>query len=84
MTEAQLAQLVINLRQFEGAVPWLYLDSAAIPNVTVGVGVMLPHVGDAVALPFQNVSAQRGATENEVAQALAPGRAIRGGAKATY
>jgi GH24 family phage-related lysozyme (muramidase) len=79
MTPQQLDTLVENLRRFEGAVPWLYLDSAAIPNVTVGIGVMLPSAGDALALPFENVGLGRSATEDEVSQAFARVRGMRGG-----
>lgn len=79
MTPEQLDTLVDNLRRFEGAVPWLYLDNAAIPNVTVGIGVMLPSAGDALALPFENVGLGRSATEDEVSHAFARVRGMRGG-----
>jgi hypothetical protein len=79
VTPEQLGQLVDNLRRFEGASPWMYLDTHDPPLVTVGIGVMLPTVGDAVALPFRCIGADRGATENEVAAAYARVKAMRGG-----
>lgn len=79
MTEQQLTQLVDNLRRFEGASPWMYLDTANPPRVTVGIGVMLPNVGAAVALPFQRVDLNRGATETEIAAAYGRVCEMRGG-----
>jgi len=79
MTEQQLAELVDNLRRFEGASPWMYLDTASPPCVTVGIGVMLPDVGAAVALPFRNCVAGRGGTEDEIAGAFERVREMRGG-----
>jgi GH24 family phage-related lysozyme (muramidase) len=38
------------LKQFEGCVPWMYRDT--VGKVTVGVGLMLPDVRAAQALPF--------------------------------
>ncbi len=38
------------LKQFEGCVPWMYRDT--VGKVTVGVGLMLPDVAAAQALPF--------------------------------
>ncbi len=45
-----LAELLAQLKVFEGCVPWMYRDTAG--NVTVGVGLMLPDAAAACALPF--------------------------------
>jgi len=82
MMQQQLDTLVENLRRFEGAIPWMYRDTAPAGNVTVGIGVLLPDEGAAVALPFRNTKAGRGATETEIAQDFARVRAIRGGLNA--
>lgn len=83
MTEVQLQQVVANLRRWEGACPWMYLDNAAIPNVTVGLGMLLASEGDAVALPFVDVIRGQGATEQQIAQAFAKVRGMRGGLAAS-
>lgn len=84
MTEQQLGTLVTNLRRFEGAVPWMYLDNAEAPNVTAAIGVLLASPGDALALPFVNVGLGRLANENEVAQAFDRVRGMRGGMGPDY
>jgi GH24 family phage-related lysozyme (muramidase) len=38
------------LKEFEGSVPWMYRDT--VGKVTVGVGLMLPDINAAQALPF--------------------------------
>jgi GH24 family phage-related lysozyme (muramidase) len=45
-----LDQSIAQLKLFEGCVPWMYLDT--VGKVTVGVGLMLPTVAAACALPF--------------------------------
>lgn len=60
------AQLIANLETWEGKIPWLYRDNAKAGNVTVGVGVMLPNLAAAQALPFMNVSEGRIATGDEI------------------
>lgn len=84
MTEAQLAQLVINLRKFEGAVPWMYRDNAPAGNITVGIGVMLPDASAAVALPFVNLSTGQAATASQVSEAFARVKAMEPGHAASY
>ena len=84
MNEAQLAQLVINLRRFEGAVPWMYRDNAPAGNVTVGIGVMLPDASAAVALPFVNLSTEQSATASEISEAFARVKAMEPGHAASY
>lgn len=84
MTPDQLDTLVANLRRFEGSVPWMYRDNADAGNVTVGIGVLLASERDAVALPFRNTKAGRGATETEIAQAFAHVRSLPAGMSAGY
>ena len=84
MTEAQLAQLVINLRKFDGAVPWMYRDNAPAGNITVGIGVMLPDASAAVALPFVNLSTGQAATASQVSEAFARVKAMEPGHAASY
>jgi GH24 family phage-related lysozyme (muramidase) len=45
-----LDQSIAKLKEFEGSVGWMYRDTAG--KVTVGVGLMLPNVEAACALPF--------------------------------
>jgi hypothetical protein len=75
-----LALSLTQLKIFEGEIPWLYLDSKG--NVTVGVGLMLPNLAAAQALPLY-VDGQAGpslATGSEIVmdwtrlQALGKGR----------
>lgn len=55
------------LKEFEGSVPWMYLDT--VGKVTVGVGVMLPNARSAGGLPF--LVGERNATEEEIAAEFA-------------
>jgi GH24 family phage-related lysozyme (muramidase) len=72
-----LEQSLAKLKEFEGCVPWMYRDT--VGKVTVGVGLMLPDVKAAQALPF--VLGARAATPEEIAaeyarvDAMAMGRA---------
>lgn len=72
-----LEQAIGRLKQFEGSVPWMYLDT--VGKVTVGVGSMLPDARAAGVLPF--LLGERAATAGEIAKefvrvsALAKGRA---------
>ena len=45
-----LEQSLAKIKEFEGAVPWMYLDT--VGKVTVGVGLMLTNEAAAYALPF--------------------------------
>ncbi len=58
---------IARLREFEGSVPWMYLDT--LGKVTVGVGVMLPNARSAGGLPF--LIGERNATEEEIAAEFA-------------
>lgn len=48
----------------EGTVPWMYLDSRG--NVTAGIGLLLPNVATAQALPWWTPALTRAATELEI------------------
>ena len=71
-----LEQSLAKLEQFEGSIPWMYLDT--VGKVTVGVGLMLPDTSAAQRLPF--VLGERPATAGEIVsefnrvQAMAMGR----------
>lgn len=64
---------------FEGAIPYLYLDSAVPPNVTAAIGLMLPDFEASQALPWYVTDFSRAATQLEVAQDWARVKAMRGG-----
>lgn len=50
--------------EMEGTVPWMYLDSRG--NVTAAIGIMLPNLAAAQALPWWAPSFTRAATELEI------------------
>lgn len=50
--------------ELEGTVPWMYLDSRG--NVTAGIGLMLPNVVAAQALPWWTPALTRASTELEI------------------
>jgi GH24 family phage-related lysozyme (muramidase) len=62
-----LEQSLAMLEQFEGSIPWMYLDTAG--KVTTGVGLMLPDVASAKRLHF--TVGDRPATEEEIAAEFA-------------
>ena len=57
-----LEQSLAKLEEFEGSIPWMYLDT--VGKVTVGVGLMLPDAAAATHLPFK--IAGRPATQAEI------------------
>ena len=57
-----LEQSLAKLEEFEGSIPWMYLDT--VGKVTVGVGLMLPDAEAATHLAFKLDG--RAATESEV------------------
>lgn len=73
---AYLDESLAKLEEFEGSIPWMYLDT--VGKVTVGVGLMLPDTAAAQELSF--VVGNRPATGDEVAaefariEAMAMGR----------
>lgn len=62
MMATYFEQSLVKLKEFEGCVPWMYLDT--VGKVTVGVGVMLPDAASATGLPFR--TAGRVATVEEI------------------
>ena len=62
-----LERAIEQLKQFEGSVPWMYLDTAG--KVTVGVGSMLPDARAAGRLRF--LAGDRAATTEEIARDFA-------------
>ena len=52
----------MRLENFEGSIPWMYLDT--VGKVTVGVGLMLPDAEAATHLPFKIDG--RAATQSEI------------------
>ncbi len=76
-----LDQAIERLKQFEGSVPWMYLDT--VGKVTVGVGTMLPDARSAGTLPFR--MGDRAATVEEIAKEFARVSAlVKGRAAASY
>ncbi len=57
-----LDEAIGRLKEFEGSVPWMYLDT--VGKVTVGVGSMLPDARSAGMLPFS--AGKRAATAEEI------------------
>jgi GH24 family phage-related lysozyme (muramidase) len=66
-----------DLIRWEGAVPWMYLDTRGL--VTVGVGNLLASSEAAVVLPFQNLSIGQPATKDEILRAYYATAATRPG-----
>jgi GH24 family phage-related lysozyme (muramidase) len=73
-------QSLLKIKEFEGCIPWMYRDTAG--KVTVGVGLMLPDVAAAAALPFQ--IAGRAATVEEIAAEFARVMALGEGKAAIF
>jgi len=66
----------------EGCVPWMYLDTAKPPNVTVGKGHLITDAAAAQKLGF--MAGDRAATAEEVAAEFAKVAALPGGHTADY
>lgn len=64
--EQTLINILKALEIFEGKVPFMYLDNAKPPNVTVGIGCLLKNVDVACRLPFVNGTTNTAATEAEI------------------
>ena len=71
---------IAKLKEFEGAVPWMYLDTAG--KVTVGVGLMLATESAAERLAF--VSGTRPATAQEINDEFARVLAMKAGQLAKF
>jgi GH24 family phage-related lysozyme (muramidase) len=75
-----IEQSLAKLEEFEGSIPWMYLDT--VGKVTVGVGLMLPDAAAAAHLPFR--FGDRNATEEEIASEFARVDALPMGRPALY
>lgn len=75
-----LDQAIERLKEFEGSVPWMYLDT--IGKVTVGVGSMLPDSRAAGLIPF--MVGERAATSEEIAAEFARVSALTKGKGAAF
>ncbi len=75
-----LDQSLAKLEQFEGSIPWMYLDTAG--KVTVGVGLMLPNAAAAQRLAF--TFAERSANPAEIAADFARVHAMPMGRPAQF
>jgi GH24 family phage-related lysozyme (muramidase) len=62
-------QVYADLSKWEGAIPWMYLDSKGL--VTVGCGLLLKTTTEAQKLPFLHADLCRPATSREVETAFA-------------
>ena len=75
-----LDESLAKLEWFEGAIPWMYLDTRGY--VTVGVGLMLPNAAAAQKLPF--LVGHRTATQDEIATEYARVEALPMGRPALF
>jgi len=75
-----LDRSLAQLKDFEGAISWMYRDTAG--RVTVAVGLMLPYPDAACALPF--LLADRAASHDEIAADYARVAAIPVGNTAAF
>lgn len=57
---------VASTMRWEGAIPWMYLDTRG--NVTAACGILLADAGAACALPFMHQGGARAAEEDIVAE----------------
>ena len=75
-----LEQSLEKIKEFEGSIPWMYLDTAG--KVTVGVGLLLANEAAAHALPF--TAEGRAATPDEIGQEFTRVRAMKQGRAAGF
>ena len=75
-----LEQSLEKIKEFEGSVPWMYLDT--VGKVTVGVGLMLVNEMAAHALPFATEG--RAATAEEISKEFARVSAMKQGRAAGF
>ena len=75
-----LEQSLEKLKEFEGCVPWMYRDT--VGKITVGVGLMLPNLEAAAALPF--FAGTRAATAHEIAAEFARVDAMASGRPSSF
>lgn len=82
MTDADLHRELAALTHWEGRVPWPYLDSAAEPNVTIGIGCLVATVDDLRALPLRRYRDDELAGPDQVGAEFCRLRSMRGGMRA--
>ncbi len=75
-----LDQALEKIREFEGSVPWMYLDT--VGKVTVGVGLMLGNEIAALSLPF--VVGDQPAGLDQIGREFARVRAMKSGRAAKF
>lgn len=75
-----LEQSLEKIKEFEGVIPWMYLDT--VGKVTVGVGLLLANEAAAHALPFS--AAGRAATADEIGREFARVSAMKQGRAADF
>ena len=75
-----LEQSLEKIKEFEGSVPWMYLDT--VGKVTVGVGLMLANETAAHALPF--VAGAGAATPDQIARDFSRVSAMKKGQLARF
>jgi len=64
MTPLETREAVDDLVRWEGAIPWLYLDTKGL--VTVGIGFLVKTVEAALLLPFYDTFTSTGATDGAI------------------
>lgn len=79
MTDEDLKVVLDELQKYEGRTSWLYLDNAATPNVTIGVGCLIANVDAALKLPFHHVTDGLPAVPDEISHDFFRVRAMMGG-----
>ena len=82
LTDDDLKAELDRLERYEGRVPWMYLDNAAPPNVTCGVGYLIASVDEACRLPWHHVLDGLPASRAEIAADFLRVLAMRGGLRA--
>ena len=75
-----LEQSLEKIKEFEGSIPWMYLDT--VGRVTVGVGLMLASETAAHALPFS--AAGQPATADQISREFARVSAMKVGRAAAF
>lgn len=79
MTDAEVAEVLRAVGRYEGRVPYFYLDNAEPPNVTIGIGCLVPNVDVARRLPMRHALGGAPASPEEIASDFFRVRSMRGG-----
>lgn len=66
LTMTERSKLVAKLKEFEGCVPHMYLDT--VGKVTVGIGHLIPDEAHAAGLPFVDEAGHRASRDEVVAE----------------